>query len=102
MNLTQEQIVKLIADAFRVGRAEGMEIGHKDGYENGLRDGDAEGYERGLERTICSSLISDAFQELIEAAVAAERESIAQMFEGGYEHILRDNVAHEIRARGEA
>jgi len=49
MNLTQEQIVKLIADAFRVGRAEGMEIGHKDGYENGLRDGDAEGYERGCE-----------------------------------------------------
>ena len=47
MKLTDEQIVKLIADAFRVGRAEGMEIGHKDGYENGLRDGRDEGYDEG-------------------------------------------------------
>lgn len=49
MNLTQEQIVKLIADAFRVGRAEGLEVGQKDGYADGLLDGDAEGYERGYE-----------------------------------------------------
>lgn len=47
MKLTQEQIVKLIADAFRVGRAEGMEIGHKDGYANGWQYGRDEGYEEG-------------------------------------------------------
>lgn len=47
MKLTDEQIVKLIADAFRVGRAEGYEVGQKDGYADGLLDGDAEGYERG-------------------------------------------------------
>ena len=49
MKLTDEQIVKLIADAFRVGRAEGMEVGARDGYENGLRDGHDEGYEEGYE-----------------------------------------------------
>lgn len=47
MKLTDEQIAKLIADAFRVGRAEGYEVGQKDGYASGLQDGDAEGYERG-------------------------------------------------------
>lgn len=46
-----------------------------------------------------SEIRDDQIVELIEAAVAAERESIIQMFEGGYEHILRDNVAHEIRER---
>lgn len=49
MKLTQEQIVKLIADAFRVGRAEGYEVGQKDGYASGLQDGHDEGYEEGYE-----------------------------------------------------
>jgi hypothetical protein len=47
MKLTDEQIAKLIADAFRVGRNEGMEVGSRDGYENGLRDGHDEGYNEG-------------------------------------------------------
>jgi hypothetical protein len=49
MKLTDEQIVKLIADAFRVGRNEGMEVGSRDGYENGLRDGHDEGYTEGYD-----------------------------------------------------
>lgn len=49
MKLTDEQIVKLIADAFRVGRNEGMDVGSRDGYENGLRDGHDEGYTEGYE-----------------------------------------------------
>ena len=49
MNLTNEQIAKLIYEAYRTGRSEGWAVGSKDGYENGLRDGDAEGYERGYE-----------------------------------------------------
>jgi len=49
MKLTDEQIAKLIYEAYRTGRAEGMEIGQKDGYADGLLDGDAEGYERGYE-----------------------------------------------------
>lgn len=49
MKLTDEQIVKLIADAFRVGRAEGYEVGQKDGYASGLQDGHDEGYEEGYE-----------------------------------------------------
>lgn len=49
MKLTDEQIVKLIADAFRVGRAEGYEVGQKDGYASGLEDGRSDGYEEGWE-----------------------------------------------------
>lgn len=47
--MKSDKIVKLIADAFRVGRNEGMEVGARDGYENGLRDGHDEGYTEGYE-----------------------------------------------------
>ena len=47
--MKSDKIVKLIADAFRVGRAEGLVVGHKDGYANGLDDGDGEGYDRGFD-----------------------------------------------------
>ena len=46
-------------------------------------------------------MIAEEARLQVWRATMRERESIAQMFEGGYEHILRDNVAHEIRARGE-
>jgi hypothetical protein len=47
--MKSDKIVKLIADAFRVGRAEGLVVGHKDGYANGLDDGDGEGYDRAID-----------------------------------------------------
>jgi hypothetical protein len=46
--MKSDKIVKLIADAFRVGRAEGLVVGHKEGYSNGLDNGDGEGYARGF------------------------------------------------------
>jgi hypothetical protein len=49
LRMKSDKIVKLIADAFRVGRAEGLVVGHEDGYANGLDDGDGEGYDRGYE-----------------------------------------------------
>ena len=45
--MKSDKIVKLIADAFRVGRAEGYDVGVKDGYHSGFEDGEAEGYDRG-------------------------------------------------------
>ena len=49
MKLTDEQIAKLIYEAYKTGRAEGLEVGKKDGYADGLLDGDGEGYDRGYE-----------------------------------------------------
>jgi hypothetical protein len=45
--MKSDKIVKLIADAFRVGRAEGLVVGHKDGYADGLDDGFDEGHDVG-------------------------------------------------------
>jgi hypothetical protein len=47
--MKSDKIVKLIADAFRVGRAEGYDVGVKDGYADGLLDGDEEGWARGFD-----------------------------------------------------
>jgi hypothetical protein len=47
--MKSDKIVKLIADAFRVGRAEGLVVGHEDGYAEGLVVGHEEGYDRGYD-----------------------------------------------------
>lgn len=61
--MKSDKIVKLIADAFRVGRNEGMSVGHKDGYAGGVDDGDAEGYERGY---------SEGYEQALRDALGKE------------------------------
>ena len=45
--MKSDKIVKLIADAFRVGKAEGYSQGYDETYDEAFQEGNEEGYDRG-------------------------------------------------------
>jgi hypothetical protein len=95
--MKSDKIVKLIADALRVGRSEGLVVGHKDGYGLGYRSGYEEGhdvgYAEGYERALRDAKVEEGQDGLFRGDARAL--GWDEGYSAGYEQALLDAKVEE-------